>query len=1216
MKLISRLPTSMTLILFIGISIQFSCFTPYQEVSKTSFIEEEIINNNSSNNLKPIFNLTNAKTQINSENSLTTFPVAKLFETLTDHEKSVRTVAFSPDGKTIASGSTDETIILWDLSQGNQLPHSPLFGYSGIVYSVSFSPDGRYLASGYSDGSVYLWNMDSGTAHNFNSNHVMKVTSVTFSPNGNILASGSDDGTIALWNISTKTPITSLSTGTTYGVLSIVFSPDGSLLISGHEDGSIILWDTSTWEIIFPSPLIGHYGGVYSLTFRSDLFLASSGEDGFINVWNLATEDQSPQFSFKTDIKAVDSIDFSPDGSLLISSSLNGTIRLWNVNDGTIIQNITGHIGRVFSVTFSPDGSMLASGGLDQKILVWNLATYTESWTLANHTQKVTSVAFSTNNLMLASGSQDTTVKIWNLTTRNEMFNLKGHNGLITTIAWSPNSEIVVSGSTDGMIRVWNITTGLEFNESPILAHGLGVSAVAFSPNGSLLASGGADWNVKLWNTSNWTEIGTLEGHTLGVSTVAFSHNGVLASGSYDMHINLWNVSTLQELPRSPLIGHTGPITSIGISSGGILASASWDSHIRLWNMTTGEELSQLKGHTDHVSSLSYSSDGKILVSGSLDNTARIWNMTTEQVITLFDEAEIVNSVSVSANRSMLALGNNRNEIKLWPITSFPVDSDSDGMNNVWEWENNLDPLDFSDKFLDLDQDELINSMEYFLKAAANNNDTDSDSIPDGWEYLAGFPWISPIIEDSNSDSDQDNIPAWYEYKSRLNPRIDDAALDLDNDNLSNLQEYYFGSLANQFDSDSDSMSDYYEFIYNFNASDPLDAKRDSDGDWLSNRFEIKEGSNPRIFFSVPFWTLSAFHVLMAILFFLLFIFGLYSFNKAKVRQRMELIAQYKAPDYLTAIKIQNTGIDNFSTFTEIENKAKSLFEDGWTSFLQERHSKAVSDLEKALKLFEQLKDEVMIANTLCRLILIQKAENTLTNDTKYLERFPQPPYVSTLIKSCRNIIDALIAEVEKNWKQAMINWQAALISKEIEDSFQMICQKSLIEAEYEYLGQKTVDQLELQELRIGVCIGSLTNKGMMIRGRSDHCPFNERQLNSILEYSAVWYQHGESENLYGPFPQKTSEKTSDIEWHFFFLGFRTQDESSSDSRVIKQGGMVPALFLVFYQKEFDPIIILKRNSIESSLNRVIKEVPSISEFTPETLNEISHEIMTNFIHE
>ena len=324
------------------------------------------------------------------------------------HDDRVTSVAYSAGGQTLASGSNDNNILLWDATSGQPLG-PPLTGHEDNVLSIEFSPNDQILASGSGDKTIILWDVAGGRPLEPPlSGHTSSVSSVTFSPDGQTLASSGDE-TIILWDLSSSPPLSSTLSGHTAPVRSAVFSPDGQILASGSDDKTIILWDVPSGEPLAPS-LTGHTGLIRSVAFSPDgQILASADEDGRIIIWDMAAN-PAPDQILEGHSDSVRSISFSPTaladrGShMLASAGIDGTIILWDVNSGQPFgPPLTGHGDWVRSVAFSPDGQTLASAGHDHKIILWDLSsqdfdTLALGPPLVEHTEGVRSVAFNSDN--------------------------------------------------------------------------------------------------------------------------------------------------------------------------------------------------------------------------------------------------------------------------------------------------------------------------------------------------------------------------------------------------------------------------------------------------------------------------------------------------------------------------------------------------------------------------------------------------------------------------------------------------------------------------------------------------------------------------------------------------------------------------------------------------------------------------------------------------
>ena len=320
----------------------------------------------------------------------------------------VTSMAFSPDGATLASISHVSGIQLWDTASGEQ--KGGLGGYGDGVNSVAFSPpDGALLASG-SGGTVRLWDVSSGEEkaalwHG-------RITALAFSPpDGALLASGGA-GYIRLWDVSSGEQKAILWHD---GITSMAFSPDGATLASGggYGDNTVRLWDVSSGEL-----KVGlRHWGVKSMAFSPDgKTLASGDTDNTVRLWDVSYAAQKTVFRGHED--EVTALAFSPpDGAMLASGSSDNTVRLWDVSNGEEKAVFRGHEGRVTSVAFSPDGALLVSGGgyRDNTVRLWDVSSGEEKAVFRGHEDRVYSVAFSPDGALLASGSNDNTVLLWDM---------------------------------------------------------------------------------------------------------------------------------------------------------------------------------------------------------------------------------------------------------------------------------------------------------------------------------------------------------------------------------------------------------------------------------------------------------------------------------------------------------------------------------------------------------------------------------------------------------------------------------------------------------------------------------------------------------------------------------------------------------------------------------------------------------------------------------
>lgn len=282
--------------------------------------------------------------------------------TLTGHTAIIYAIAIDPEGKTLASGSADNTIKVWNLNNGEIL--ATFNGHSNTVRSINFSNNGQILASGSTDTTIKLWYSLTGTTFR---GHSEIVTSVVLSPDSQKLASGSTDNTIKIWNLNTEELISTL-TGHEDSIMSVVFTPNGRTLISGSLDKTIKLWDIETELAILT--ITGHSEGVRSIAISPDgKTLASGSKDKTIKIWHIPSGEIIHTFDEHTNY--ITSIAFSPNGKILASSSGDSTIKLWHLGTKELINSLSGHTGCINSIAFSPDSKTLISGGDDKTIKIW-----------------------------------------------------------------------------------------------------------------------------------------------------------------------------------------------------------------------------------------------------------------------------------------------------------------------------------------------------------------------------------------------------------------------------------------------------------------------------------------------------------------------------------------------------------------------------------------------------------------------------------------------------------------------------------------------------------------------------------------------------------------------------------------------------------------------------------------------------------------------------
>ena len=573
-------------------------------------------------------------------------------------------VAWSPDGELIASAE-GEVIRLWEAQSGREI--RALAGHRSEVRSVAFSPDGKNLATGSDDKIVQLWQVGSGKNIRAFSGHQNTILSVAFSSDGKTLASGSSDNSVRLWQINSGREIRSLEHQ--QAVSSIAFSPNGKILASASYDKSIRIWQVANGRQL--KVITGHESRVLSISFSlSGEIIASGSSDNSVRVWQIA--DAREISTFKKHKSWVLSVSFSPDDKTIASASFDSSIRLWQVENGREIREFKGHKDAVRSVAFSPDGKTLASGSADKSTRHWQVDSGREISTLTGNRRSVLSVSFSPDGKALASSYDDNLIRLWQSDTGRKIGEFTGPQNSGNCIAYSPDGETLASGSEDRSVRLWHVDSGNKIGEftEDVEIQG-SVKSIAISPNGKTLVTGSDRTAVLLWQIDNSKVIGNFLGHNSSVNSLAFNPDGtILASGSADKSIRLWNVDSRKRL--GVLTGHLNSVNSVSFSPDGeILASCSDDESVRLWQVESGREIRALTGHQGAVKSAAFSPDGTTLASASEDTTIRLWRLGRGREFVVFaGHQKPVLSVVFSPDGKSLASGSDDGTIRLWKVAS------------------------------------------------------------------------------------------------------------------------------------------------------------------------------------------------------------------------------------------------------------------------------------------------------------------------------------------------------------------------------------------------------------------------------------------------------------------------------------------------------------------------------------------------------------------
>ncbi len=565
---------------------------------------------------------------------------------------STLSIAWSPDGKILATGFQSGKIILWSAATGE--PERQLEGFTYGAIDLEWSPDGSTLAACSHDGSLFFWDASYNkkkTVYSSDQNPV-PWTSLKWSPDGSVLAVGSLVGEIHLLDGSTGQQITTFTKGPYGSIDDLAWSPVGKYLAFGldvapfdwggqtpdpnMEYRDVIVLDATSLQV--DRILRGHTDHITGVIWSADgKTLASASRDGTVVFWN--SENGHKLRTLTTPSPAL-RIAWSADGAGLAAGTADA-ILFWNAVTGERLPSLEGFSQGIYSVSWSPDGKTIATGS-KSGLLLWDTLTGGRLRQFTGQTGSVETAVWSPKGNTLAAGSSDGGVTLWDGVSGARVRTLKGHGDSVTRLAWSGDGGRLASAALDDKVILWNsVNGGIIRILRPIAeddVEDLRIADLAWSPDGKILAtvSNYSEYysglpspksaRIQLWDAESGSLIRTISDANISMHRIAWSPDGsMIATGNQYNSVTLWDVASGSLFCDLPF---NGTIYGIAWSpDSGVLAAGSSSGQIAVWFGDFSADARILKGHMETVASLGFSSDGKLLASGSWDGTIILWDM-------------------------------------------------------------------------------------------------------------------------------------------------------------------------------------------------------------------------------------------------------------------------------------------------------------------------------------------------------------------------------------------------------------------------------------------------------------------------------------------------------------------------------------------------------------------------------------------------------------